>query len=268
MLKNLRHKALLLGTLSSVSLVGACGGSNGGLISIGAIDPDAIAEGFSNSSIASSEIPLTPAQPATEEPVSPISVEPTNLRRGMDEVLGYNKISWTYTLGDSPTVDEFYFFTESDISIDADLGPQILKFLDNNVGVILVFYVANDDDTANFHSMARIYSDESVLVHLFETHGESSASGEFVYCFPDEDIETCVEDLVLRPDGTMQFQNSPAPIAFSDPSTNVISNPAEVPAWIRYAAETSDRPKRPVRTNSRPVNAEYLTEILKKQFNL
>jgi len=150
-------------------LLQACESGSSNLATIGAID---------TSTFFSSVAPPPPAP--VEETVDPN--QPVFSRTGLEDILGYNKISWTYLGGTVPTVEELYFFVDAEIISNAEQQPMIQQTFADGSGAVLVLYLEAPSGLS-LHSLARLYSDGSVVVHMFERKGAVTSNGLFVYCY-------------------------------------------------------------------------------------
>jgi len=247
MLSRLSNPLLALTLIAGSSLMQACDTGSGSMISLGAIDSTTLLQGLVEPT---TEGDVTP--PPVDNPGSDIpSTVPVFTRVGLEGVLGYNYLSWTYSLGSIPTVDETFFFTDIDIGLDSSQRPLIAKTLDNAGGRVVVLYLELPEDPVNgILTFARVYSDRSVVVHLFQTFGESTATGDFVYCYPDEDIEACINGIDTAPDGRMRYTHSLTPIAATDTASGNLSNPTDVVAWMQYERQISAEAPRGTNANT------------------
>ncbi len=254
MIRTVRTLALLT---VSLPLMSGCDTSNNGLITLGAINPDAIVQGLNNPNLTAGntgtpdDVPVgtdTPNVP--DEGPTPLDSpevtdpEPTGessvifSRTGLEAILGYNRLRWILNETDSTWVVEDYFFSNANIVLDSESRPQIVQALPDFSGSIIVLYLVDTDTNTEIYSIARIYSDESVVVHLFVPEDPVSL-GVFVYCFPNEAIDICMEDIVDNPDGNMIFESSPNPIAVASGTSSFVRSPDEAVAWMQYARNNS-----------------------------
>jgi len=223
----------------------ACEEDGGSFIAGATLDPESVVLALTptvNGLTMSDSVENTPIDGGSTLPIENTG-EIEFLRSGLEDVLGHNKLEWTYTSNEVPPVTERYFFQERDIILDEDGDPQILQRLPPINSGILVLYMELGDGVYGIHTFARIYQDASVVVNMFASEGRAESAGIFVYCLPSEDLVACIESILTEWDGTMTYQRSPSPIALTDAELSGahVTNPIEAAAWMQAARESNPK---------------------------
>jgi len=221
----------------------ACGDGDSGIIDSATLDPESVVAaltptvtGFSTDSTGEPG-----ASNGDPDETGENTGEVVLLRSGLEDVLGHNKLVWTYTSNEVPPVTERYFFQEQNIVLNEKGEPQLIQFLPPIGSGIVVLYMELGDGNYGIHMFGRIYQDKSIVVNMFASRGNAQANGIFVYCpsSGEAELEACIGSILTEWDGTMTYERSPDPIAITDAELSGahVSNPAEVAAWMQFARD-------------------------------
>jgi len=161
-------------------------------------------------------------------------------RRGLDDIVGVNRLTWVYSSGDVPTLQEDYTIAASDILFDNEQNIwNAIKLLDTTGGVLLAFYLEDRNATEyGTHFFARGYADGGIVIHVIPTKGSPNALGVFIYCEPGSDVESCAGSILSDYDGLTEFQHFG-----SSASTNLdaeaVTDETLVSNWMQAAGQVN-----------------------------
>jgi len=187
-----------------------------------------------------------PGENSTEEtPGGPSgSGQAVFLRRGLEDLLGFNKLSWAFTGSTDPTLSEQFFFERSNIVIDSDGDPHILQAFSRTSG-IAIYYIEEGNGEYGVHVLARVFDDGGFLVMAFAAEGDvkTPSIGIFEYCAATEDSELCIQEILTAPDGAMSHQQSNTQIAYTaeEVAAGVATDPVEINAWMHVGNDNQTK---------------------------